>query len=161
MRITKFLSMAILLILVGCESFPPGTQVDASAVERLILRYYGHEDAPMPTVFVVEDQGCAGPAASGFEDGGACRGGFTNRPESIFIARPKSNRWSDTGICHETMHWIGLDHPNAADWPEDSPIQMFITQCRWMLRTQGEPLDVVPVPEKSVVPHISRAAKNI
>ncbi len=116
---------------------PSGRLVDASAQTAFVLRYYGHESAPLPPVVLVPDDGCAPAGVAGYTDPAdhQCHGG-TLVDGTVYLAAPPSGRWSDTGLPHELLHYLGFNHDGAPDWAPGSVLGEFQTYARGGLATQ-------------------------
>lgn len=130
---------------VGCVQMPDmprSREVDASKAADLVMQSWGRS-VPAPRVFVIEDDGCAGPNNTGFVSpfpGQGCVGGLTMRKSDgydeprVYLVRPFDGKLSwDRCFVHELAHWVGYDHAIPGTWSDASDVGSMINQGNALL----------------------------
>jgi hypothetical protein len=148
----RALLVAMLLAMSACSPpLPEGQEVNVSKAADLVLDSWGY-GIRAPGVFIVENDGCAGPNNTGFVSpypGQGCVGGFTMRKSEgydetrVYLVRPFDGRLSwDRCFVHELAHWVGKDHPIPGTWTDDSDVGRMVNQGNALLWAHPE-LDTI------------------
>jgi hypothetical protein len=137
--------LPLLALLAGCLTgeTPAGRLVDsAAAVDQVLLSYHfvttGGSDW-RPEVFLVRPDNCGKDGTPTFirPDNGKCvKGLFVPEwfgPGNIYLADPGTNRFHDTSLAHEVLHFLGFDHPEPGNWGPDSPERLCINHANKVL----------------------------